>query len=265
MLPLPPVQLRPPACLDLLAQLEAAPGPDQFKHRILYNPKGDVKKTKSAFWEGGWRKSKTFHLGFYGWELNITVSCYSGISDGTLQVTVLLLALCLSAALLPWTLASKVFKSLQSLLLVLLLPISILTDFHLHNLLGSSWINERRRQWHSTPVLLPGKSHGWRSLVGCSPWGRWELDTTERLHFHFSLSCIGEGNGNPVQCNKPSLPLVSFNLIFASFLSLPGRHLLKNYHSMCTYAHFPLWLLNFMSRLWRHPPHPEKINSNTEP
>ena len=46
----------------------------------------------------------------------------------------------------------------------------------------------RRRQWHPTPVLLPGKSHGWRSLVGYSPWGRWELDTTERLHFHFSLS-----------------------------------------------------------------------------
>ena len=43
----------------------------------------------------------------------------------------------------------------------------------------------RRRQWHPTPVLLPGKSHGWRSLVGCSPWGREELDTTERFHFHF--------------------------------------------------------------------------------
>ena len=52
-----------------------------------------------------------------------------------------------------------------------------------------------------TPVLLPGKSHGWRSLVGCSPWGREELDTTEWLHFHFSLSCIGEGNGNPLQCS----------------------------------------------------------------
>jgi len=38
-----------------------------------------------------------------------------------------------------------------------------------------------------TPVLLPGKSHGRRSLVGCSPWGREESDTTERLHFHFSL------------------------------------------------------------------------------
>ena len=48
---------------------------------------------------------------------------------------------------------------------------------------------------------MPGKSHGRRSLVGCSPWGRWELDTTERLHFHYSLSCIGEGNGNPLQCS----------------------------------------------------------------
>ena len=56
-----------------------------------------------------------------------------------------------------------------------------------------------RRQWQPTPVLLPGKSHGRRSLVGCSPWGRWESDTTERLHFHFSLSCIGEGNGTPLQ------------------------------------------------------------------
>ena len=59
----------------------------------------------------------------------------------------------------------------------------------------------QRRQWHPTPVLLPGKSHGRRSLVGCSPWGREESDTTERLHFHFSLSCIGEGNGNPLQCS----------------------------------------------------------------
>ena len=57
-----------------------------------------------------------------------------------------------------------------------------------------------RTQWHPTPVLLPGKSHGWRSLEGCSPWGRWGSDTTEQLHFHFSFSCIGEGNGNPLQC-----------------------------------------------------------------
>ena len=58
-----------------------------------------------------------------------------------------------------------------------------------------------RRQWQPTPVLLPGKSHGWRSLVGCNPWGGTESDTTERLHFHFSLSCIREGNGNPLQCS----------------------------------------------------------------
>ena len=49
--------------------------------------------------------------------------------------------------------------------------------------------------------ILPGKAHGWKSLVGCSPWGREESDTTKRLHFHFSLSCIGEGNGNPLQCS----------------------------------------------------------------
>ena len=57
----------------------------------------------------------------------------------------------------------------------------------------------QRRQWHPTPVPLPGKSHGQRSLVGCSPWGRWGSDPTERHHFHFSLSRIGEGNGNPLQ------------------------------------------------------------------
>ena len=62
-------------------------------------------------------------------------------------------------------------------------------------------ILRRRRQWQPTPVLLPGKSHGWRSLVGCSPWGHEESDMTERLHFHFSLSCIGEGNGSPLQCS----------------------------------------------------------------
>ena len=58
-----------------------------------------------------------------------------------------------------------------------------------------------RRQLQPTPVLLPGKSHGQRSLVGYSPWSRDESDTTEWLHFHFSLSCMGEGNGNPLQCS----------------------------------------------------------------
>ena len=59
----------------------------------------------------------------------------------------------------------------------------------------------RRRPWQATPVLLPRKSHGWRSLVGCILWGSYKLLETERLHFHFSLSRNGEGNGNPLQCS----------------------------------------------------------------
>ena len=58
-----------------------------------------------------------------------------------------------------------------------------------------------RRKWQPTPVFLPRESWGWRSLVGYSPWGWEESDTTERLRFHFSLSCTGEGNGNPLQCS----------------------------------------------------------------
>ena len=61
------------------------------------------------------------------------------------------------------------------------------------------YIMEKAMAPHSR--ILPGKYHGWRSLVGWSPWSREESDTTERLHFHFSLSCIGEGNGNPLQCS----------------------------------------------------------------
>ena len=73
----------------------------------------------------------------------------------------------------------------------------MLQSFSFELVLGQLW----RRQWHSTPVLLPGKSHGQRVLVGCSPRGCYELDMTEWLHFHFSLLCIGEGNGNPLQCS----------------------------------------------------------------
>ena len=76
----------------------------------------------------------------------------------------------------------------------------------LHSFLVEFSNTFRRRRWHPTPVLLPGKSHGRRSLVGCSPWGRKESDTTERLYFHFSLSCIGEGNGNPLQCSSLENP-----------------------------------------------------------
>ena len=66
---------------------------------------------------------------------------------------------------------------------------------------SSSHAQMWRRKWQPTPLLLPGKSHGRRSLVGYSPWGCEESDMTEQRHFHFSLSCIGEGNGNPLQCS----------------------------------------------------------------
>ena len=72
-------------------------------------------------------------------------------------------------------------------------------SFTLRYTIITQYIVTWRRKWHPTPVLLPGKSHGRRSLVDDSPWGREELDTTERLYFCFSLSCIGEGNGNPLQ------------------------------------------------------------------
>ena len=63
------------------------------------------------------------------------------------------------------------------------------------------YIYIQRGQRQPTPVLLPEESHGWRSLVGCGPWGREESDMIERLRFHFSLSRIGEGNGNPLHCS----------------------------------------------------------------
>ena len=53
------------------------------------------------------------------------------------------------------------------------------TSHSLAGILGSSPEGEWRRQWHPTPVLLPGESHGRRSLVGCRLWGRTESDMTE--------------------------------------------------------------------------------------
>ena len=136
---------------------------------------------------------------------------------------------CFQSSFLFFVLASSVCKSLQYLISALtqggegghLLRLScsvvlwggrntantyhwhvwgVLTVYGPHWVCPSSW-RHWRRQWHPTPVLLPVKSHGQRSVVGCSPWGRKESDTTKRLHFHFSLSCIGEGNGSPLQCS----------------------------------------------------------------
>ena len=123
-----------------------------------------------------------------------------------------------------------------------------------------------RRQWHPTPVLLPGKSHGWRSLVGCSPWGSSESDRTERLHFHFSLSCIGEGNGNPLQCSCLENPGdrgawwaavygVAQSRTWLKRLSSSSIKHLKSVvsnvvnlvDSFCVQCHFPKFLISLLS------------------
>ena len=64
--------------------------------------------------------------------------------------------------------------------------------FHFHALEKEMATHSRVLAWR-----IPGRG----SLVGCRLWGRTESDTTEQLHFHFSLACIGEGNGNPLQCS----------------------------------------------------------------
>ena len=73
----------------------------------------------------------------------------------------------------------------------------------------NSWVRKIpwRRAWQCTSVFLPGESHGQRSLVGYSPWGRKELDTTERLHFLSFYSSFWEGNGNSLQCSCLDNPM----------------------------------------------------------
>ena len=100
-----------------------------------------------------------------------------------------------------------------------------------------------RRQWHPTPVLLPGKSHGRRNLEGCSPWGHWGSDTTERLHFHFLLSYIGEGNGNPLQCSCLENPRDGGAWWAASYGVAQSPTLLKWLSSSSIrYLFFSFWL-----------------------
>ena len=101
-----------------------------------------------------------------------------------------------SLTLLPIYMSFTCFNSICLVLFLKLDFLELSASIVLNLIFGC-----QRMQWHPTPVLLPGKSHGRRSLVGCSPWGHEESDTTERLHFHLSLSCIGEGNGNPLQCS----------------------------------------------------------------
>ena len=107
-------------------------------------------------------------------------------------------------------------------------------------MLSSTWYWQRRQR-HPTLVLLPGKPHGWRSLVGCSPWGRYESDTTERLHFHFSLSCIGGGNGNPFQCSCLENPRERGALWAAVYGVTQSRTKLKRLSSSSSRIH-PFYL-----------------------
>ena len=111
---------------------------------------------------------------------------------------------------------------------------------------------EWRRQWHLTPVLLPGKSHGRRSLVGCSPWGCEESDMTKWLHFHFSLLCIGEGNGNPLQCSclenprdgvtqsRTRLKWLSSNSSMSIESVIPSNHLILCHPLLLLPSIFPI-------------------------
>ena len=92
---------------------------------------------------------------------------------------------------IPWTKEPDRLQSMGSLRVGHDWATSILLFTFLH------W----RRKWQPTPVFLPGESQGWGSLLGCCLWGPTESDMTEQLYFHFLLSCIGEGNGNPLQCS----------------------------------------------------------------
>ena len=97
------------------------------------------------------------------------------------------------------------------------------------------------RQWNPTPVLLPGKSHGQRSLVGCSPWGREESDMTARLHFHVSLLRTGEGNGNPLQCSCLENPRDGGAWWAAVYGVAQSRTRLKRLSSSSSILKYCLW------------------------
>ena len=110
-----------------------------------------------------------------------------------------------------------------------------------------------RRQWHPSPALLPGKSHGRRGLVGCSPWGREESDMTEWLPFHFSLSCIGEGNGNPLQGSCLENPRDAGAWWAAVYGFAQSRTRLKRLSSSSSRLHISFPNLRIQQRDWEFP------------
>ena len=102
----------------------------------------------------------------------------------------------------------------------------------------------RRRQWHPTPVLLPGKSHGRRNLVGYSPWGRKESDTTERLHFHFHFEGICSENSHPDSFPSTSLPCSLCGQSFSLVSILSFGLLFHKWVNMNTYPYISLFLIH---------------------
>ena len=114
----------------------------------------------------------------------------------------------------------------------------------------SCQVQNRQLVWQPTPVLFPGKSHGQRSLVGYSPWGGEESDMIDRLHYHFSLSCIGEGNGNPFQCSCLENPRTAESGGLPSTGS-QSRTWLKRLSSSNLWSYFPfLDLCCYLAYFW---------------
>ena len=122
----------------------------------------------------------------------------------------------------------------------------------------------QRRQWQPTPVLLPGKSQGWRSVVGYSPWGHKELDMTERLHFLsfssrvYSLSLPWSFThipwspfwNSPSSTGLQSLFVLGWLLMFfyrsrplkfLKFASLTNSEFMLSTHSPCPHVVPPAW------------------------
>ena len=105
---------------------------------------------------------------------------------------------------------------------------------------GLIYYHDRRRKWQPTPVPLPGKSHGWRSLVGYNPWGHEESGTTEWLHYYFSVSCTGdgEGNGTPLQYSCLENPMDGGPCRLQSMGSLRVGHDWAISLSLFTFVHW---------------------------